>query len=204
MKATTEYARIKLGTRFISHEQISYLYNMLYSSEESEENVLEKTFPSKEIIDYLCSEHFLLVAGPSEPICCYAIIGLMGQSGNKFRFESESFFWYEKLNPKWIAIKNCPSNESYNVGSLKKQQDQLKKQGRILPTLTEVLWSFNLIAERNKVMPLKPFRTSTLGMFERNVVVYTKNDEIIISSGFDEEREDLCLLEAISLSSFKS
>jgi len=201
MKATTEYARIKLGTRFISHEQISCSYNMLYSS--SEENVLRKTFPNKEMIDYLCSQHFLLVAGPSEPICCYTIIGLMGQSGNKFQFESESFFWYEKLNPKWIAIKNCPSNASYDVGNLKKQQDRLKKQSGILPTLSEVLWSFNLIADGKKVMPLKPFRTSTVGMFNRNVVIYTKDDEIIISSGFDEEREDLCLLEAIPLSSFE-
>ena len=201
MKATTEYARIKLGTRFISHEQISCSYNMLYSAVEGK--VLEKTFPSKEIIDYLCSEHFILVAGPSEPICCYTIIGLMAQSGNNFRFEPESFFWYEKLNPTWIAIKDCPSNLSYDFGNLKKQQDRLKKLGGILPTLTEVLWSFNLIADGNKVMPLKPFRTSTIGMFERNAVVYTKDDEIIISSGFDEKREDLCLLEAIPLSTFK-
>ena len=118
-------ARTILGADFIQPEEVSESRKLTYSSKLLKH--FTETFPSEEILQWLCKNGFILIAGPFIPMSLLEVREINTQlffakSGGWYEEQKENFSRNDKVMAEWLMLRKGVIRNSVGGKTWKEQQ----------------------------------------------------------------------------------
>ena len=162
-----ELASAILGKDFITPEEISSARpGIVYTEAQLEE--FESTLPSREELDWLRDNGFMLVAGPPRPMSLLEIRDikneyLYSKTGGWYSNDKEKFSRDDKAVTKWLKLRKGPVPNSTKKNW--SEQQPLLSDIEYVPNAAETTWSVTSYKAVRGVylLPNVYVRTSSLG-----------------------------------------
>jgi len=138
-----ELASAILGKDFITPEEISSTRpGIVYTEAQLEE--FESTLPSREELDWLRDNGFMLVAGPPRPMSLLEIRDikneyLYSKTGGWYSNDKEKFSRDDKATTKWLKLRKGPVPNSTKKNW--SEQQPLLSDIEYVPNAAETTWS---------------------------------------------------------------
>ncbi len=141
-----ELARDILGDDFIIPNEIAQARNMFYSDVQLAE--FKNTLPSREVLEWLKANDYMLVAGPPTKLSLLDVYRLKSSSKSGevlYTDDSEQFYRTDTVDHVWLALRKGAVPNSINK-TWDEQQALLSNSERV-PNVTEVVWGFTTYKE---------------------------------------------------------
>ena len=190
-----ELASAILGKDFITPEEISSARpGIVYTEAQLEE--FESTLPSREELDWLRDNGFMLVAGPPRPMSLLEIRDikneyLYSKTGGWYSNDKEKFARDDKATTKWLKLRKGPVPNSTRKNW--SEQQPLLSDVEYVPNVAEATWSVTSYKAVRGVylLPNVYVRTSSLGSGGARVSVGSFDARgLNVSNYWDDNRSD--------------